>query len=621
MGAEALPEGGVHFRVWAPGCKKVSLLLEQGSQHEANKPLSLDLAAEEQGYFSVFCPEAAAGSLYRYRLDERDAYPDPASRYQPSGPHGPSCVIDPDFPWTDGDWPGLRPDGQILYEMHIGSFTVAGTWKSAAEELPELARLGVTALEIMPVADFPGMFGWGYDGVNLFAPTRLYGEPDDFRRFVDHAHSVGLGVILDVVYSHLGPEGNYLRKFSNDYFSSIHETEWGEAINYDGKNAEAVREFIISNAQYWIDEFHLDGLRLDATQSIFDSSSPHILSCIAAKAREKAGKKSLLLVAENEPQQVRCIKPAAEGGYGLDLAWNDDFHHMATVALTGYREAYYRDYLGTPQEFISAAKWGYLFQGQRYFWQGKRRGTPTFGINPSCFVNYLQNHDQVANSTNGFRIQHIADPGYYRAVTAVMMLIPGTPLLFQGQEFGSSSPFLYFADLSDKTAELTRSGRVQFLKQFNNINSQEVLQALADPSDRSTFENSRLDLSERGKNSHIYDLHRDLIRLRREDPVFREMCACRLEGAVLGPEAFLLRYFHADGQRVLLVNLGCALHLHPAPEPLLAPPKNFEWEILWSSESLQYQGAGTSKSETEEYWQIPGHAAVVLIPIKTRSIP
>jgi len=289
-------------------------------------------------------------------------------------------IIDPaQFSWHDANWNGVKIEGQVIYEMHIGTFAAEGTWNAAGQHLKILKDLGVTVLEIMPVHDFCGRYGWGYDGVDFFAPTRLYGSPDDFRAFVDTAHSLGLGVILDVVYNHAGPEGNYLKNFAPNYFTDRYSTDWGEAFNFDGSNAAPVRDFFISNAGYWIDEFHLDGLRLDATQNIYDASEVHILAEIAAQVRRAAGGRSTIVVAENEPEETRLVRSVESGGYGMDGMWNDDFHHSAMVALTGHNEAYYSDYRGTPQEFISAAKRGFLYQGQYYSWQRQRRGTWTEG--------------------------------------------------------------------------------------------------------------------------------------------------------------------------------------------------------------------------------------------------
>src|SRR5437764_10386254 len=397
IGAEALPEGGVDFRVWAPRCRELTVEIEN------LRPIPL--SAEAGGYFSTQVDEARPGMRYRFRAYKSDqTYPDPASHFQPEGPHGPSEVVDPRvFRWTDAEWRGRRRDELVIYEMHIGTFTPEGNWQAAQRELQVLAELGITCLELMPVADFPGSFGSGYDGVDLFAPTRLYGRPDDFRAFVDRAHALGLGVILDVVYNHLGPDGNYLKCFSESYFTDRYLNEWGEAVNFDGSDAGPVREFFVANAGYWIDEYHLDGLRLDATQQIFDASPEHILTAVANRVRERARGRGTIVVAENEPQDTRLVRPVSTGGLGLDSLWNDDFHHSAMVALTGRAEAYYSDTRGDPQEFISAAKHGYLYQGQHYHWQRQPRGTPAWGLPPAGFIDFLQNHDQVANSARGLR--------------------------------------------------------------------------------------------------------------------------------------------------------------------------------------------------------------------------
>jgi maltooligosyltrehalose trehalohydrolase len=612
-----MPEGGVHFRVWAPRRGRVEVVLESGDGRAGARQPSTELRAEDGGYFSAHVRAASAGTLYRFRLDGEDyLYPDPASRFQPEGPHGPSRVVDPAaFRWADAEWEGARLKGQVVYEMHVGTFTREGTWAAAARELAELASLGVTCVEMMPVAEFPGRFGWGYDGVDLFAPTRLYGEPDDLRRFVGEAHRLRLAVILDVVYNHLGPDGNYLRQFSEDYFTDRHRNEWGEGINFDGPNSEHVREFFQANARYWVEEFHFDGLRLDATQSIFDYSGDYIIAAVTREVRAAAPGRATLVVAENEPQEARFVRPAERGGHGLDGLWNDDFHHSALVALTGRGEAYYSDYKGSPQEFVSSAKYGYLFQGQRYKWQRKRRGTPTFDLPPEVFVNFIENHDQVANSARGARLHQLTSPGRLRALTALLLLAPATPMLFQGQEFASSAPFLYFADHEPGLARKVRRGRAEFLAQFRSIATREARANLADPGDARTFERCKLDFAERESHAMIYEMHRDLLALRRGDAVFSAQTKGGVDGAVLGPEAFALRFFGEDADdRLLLVNLGADLNLNPAPEPLLAPPGGRLWTLLWSSEDLRYGGAGTPPPETKENWRVPGHAAIAMRP-------
>ncbi len=414
VGADLLDNAkGTHFHVWAPRRKSVTVVFEGDC-----KPVALE--RELDGYFSGFGEAINAGVRYKYQLDgDKDPYPDPATRYQPFGPHGYSEVIDPSaFRWTDQKWRGVQLQGQVIYELHLGTFTPGGTWKSAAEKLPYLRDTGITLIEVMPVAEFPGKFGWGYDGVQHYAPASLYGRPDDMRSFVNSAHSLGLAVILDVVYNHLGPDGNYLAKYSPFYFTDKHETDWGAAINFDGEESGPVREFFRENASYWIREFHLDGLRLDATQDIHDRSHPHMIGEISQAARRAAGDRSVLLVGENEPQNTTLLKPVEEGGCGLDALWNDDYHHTAMVALTGKADAYYTDYRGTPQEFVSSMKHGYLYQGQWYRWQEKRRGTSTLGLPRPAMVTFIQNHDQIANSACGQRITELSSPGLFRAVTA-----------------------------------------------------------------------------------------------------------------------------------------------------------------------------------------------------------
>lgn len=608
VGAEVV-EGGTHVRVWAPGRRQVEVVVDRARAQA--------LAAETGGYFSGMLEGVGEGARYRLRLDGRpDLYPDPASRFQPEGPHGPSQVVDPSrFRWGDGGWSGLELRGQVFYEMHVGTFTREGTWAAATAELEKLRDV-CTTIEMMPIAEFAGDFGWGYDGVDLFAPTHLYGSPDDLRGFVDRAHRLGLGVILDTVYNHLGPDGNYLAQFSDTYFTDRHSTEWGAAINYDGAGSGGSREFFLANAGYWIDEFRFDGLRLDATQSIFDDSPSHVLAEIGARVKECARGRGTLVVVENEPQDVRLLRARREGGHGLDAAWNDDFHHSARVALTGQAQAYFSDHRGAPQEFLSAAKHGYLFQGQRYSWQKKGRGTSTRGIAPERFIIFVENHDQVANTARGDRLHTIAHPGRVRAMKALVMLGPGTPMLFQGEEFGSSRPFLYFAHHEPGLAEAVRKGRSEFLAQFPAIALDQVRRTLDDPADPATFARCKLDGSERERNVAVVAMHRDLLALRRSDPTVRAQGQHGMDGAVLAGAAFVLRLFgeREEQDRLLLVNLGPDVRLVPAPEPLLAPPHATRWSVLWSSEDVRYGGGGTPPPDPDDGWNLWGESAVLLAP-------
>jgi len=395
----------------------------------------------------------------------------------------------------------------------------------------------------------------------------------------------------------------------------------GDAINFDGPDSGPAREFFVANAGYWIDEYHLDGLRLDATQAIFDQSEDHIIAAVARQVRSAGHGRITFVVGENEPQHAKLMRPADRGGYGLDALWNDDFHHTAMVALTGRYEAYYSDYRGRPREFVAAAKHGFLYQGQRYQWQRKARGTPALDLPAECFVVFLQNHDQIANSGTGERCHALTSPGRFRAMTAYFLLMPGIPMLFQGQEFAASSPFLYFADHEIELSHDVREGRHRELAQFPNLATSEMRAELADPGDIDTFHRSVLDLDERQRHASIYALHRDLLTLRREDPVLGRR-PCRIDGAELTDEAWMLRFFSESGaDRVLIVNLGRDLLLGPAPEPLLAPIEGQAWRLLWSSEAPLYGGAGSPAQDADGNWLIPGQSAAILAPGPSAAVP
>jgi maltooligosyltrehalose trehalohydrolase len=617
IGAELIGPDQTHFRIWAPKAQRVDLVLEESAAKDSGR-IFHELEAEEGGYFSG-AANAGAGARYRFRINgAENFYPDPASRFQPDGPHGSSSIVDPtQFRWTDLQWPGLTLKGQIIYEMHIGTFTKEGAWHAAAQQLDELARIGITVIEMMPVADFPGKFGWGYDGVNLFAPTHLYGSPDDLRSIVDRAHSLGLGVILDVVYNHFGPEGNYLGVFSDDYLIRENENEWGDAVNFDGPNSGPVREFFTTNGRYWIEEFHFDGFRFDALHAVHDRSSEYIIGAVGRAAHKAAGARSIILIAENDRQEARMVRPRSEDGDDLDGMWNDDFHHSAVVTLTGRKEAYFGDYQGAPQELISATKYGFLYQGQALSWQKALRGSPAIGIAPEAFVCFIENHDQIANTGLGERVRFQTSPARYRAMTALLLLGPWTPLLFQGEEFGASSPFMFFADMGGASVrDAIRKGRAEWLAPFLSLSEDEAWNALPAPDDPEVFARCKLDFSERKKNHQLYDLHIDLLKLRREDSQFREQVPEAVDGAVLGPTSFVLRYFSEEyDDRLLLVNFGERQVLHPASEPLLAPPSGYTWEMLWTSESPRYGGTSPVAVATQEQWILPAESTVALRPI------
>ena len=607
LGAEPVREG-VRFGLWSTAACRAEVVIEQPMRARFR------LDAVGDGYFAATVADARPGWRYRYRLDGGEPLPDPCSRFQPDGPHGASLVVDPrSFVWSDGAWRGVGMKAQVIYEMHIGTFTPTGTFDAATGELGRLVGLGVTVLEVMPVAEFAGEFGWGYDGVAPYAPFHGYGNEHAFRRFVDAAHAAGLAVILDVVYNHLGADGCYLARFSREYFTDRYENEWGEAVNFDGPHSGPVREYFIRNAAYWIEEFHLDGLRLDATQTIHDRSPAHVLAEVAQAARAAARRRSIIVLAENEPQRTECLDAPEDGGYGLDAIWNDDFHHSMRVALTGRRDGYFHDHAGTAQELLSAVRHGFLFQGQYYDWQRQPRGTPTLGYPAWSMVAFLQNHDQVANTLDGRRLRTLAAPARLRAAVAVLLLGPHTPMLFMGEEYGATQPFPFFADQRENLRSCIVEGRREFLRQFCHYATADAQAAVPDPCDRATFCAAKLDTGADAARGETWALYADLLRLRRTDPVIAAQARESLDGAVLGAHAFVLRYFDArHGDRLLAVNLGADLLLSSAPEPLLAPPREAHWALAWSSEAPRYGGLGALNPCGSAGWRLPADCATLL---------
>jgi maltooligosyltrehalose trehalohydrolase len=623
FGANAV-DGGIEFKVWSSNATCVDVIIYESSMHtaqeQAARKQAIRMQANDDGIFSVTIPSVTSGTLYKFRIDEGNEYPDPYSRFQPEGPHGPSMVVDPtSYRWRDENWGGIELPGQVIYELHIGAFTEAGTFDAAIEKLSWLKSIGITVIEVMPVAEFPGKWNWGYDGVALFAPFHGYGDASAFKRFVDAAHAQDLAVILDVVYNHLGPDGNYLGCFAPQYFSTQHRNDWGIPFNLDSDASTHVREFIVSNACYWIEEFHLDGLRLDAACNIPDCSARHVLAELVERARAAAGRRKIIIIAEDEQQHSSWLRHPSQGGFGLDAMWNDDFHHAAAVAITGRRHAYYFDYLGRPQEFISAIKHGFLFQGQHYHWQKQPRGERFSSAHSACVL-FLENHDQIANSLHGRRMHRLTSPARYRAMTALLLLAPQTPLLFMGQEFMASTPFLFFADHNAELAKQVRRGRQEFLNQFPGVATPQGENALHDPFDPHTFQVSKLKWEESEQHGEAVKLHRDLLRVRRTDPTLNQQNVA-IDGAVLGEHSFLLRWFDADhGDRLLLMNLGTELRLIPGPEPLLAASSHCDWSLEWSSEDVSYGGGGVEHPLGEHGWYLPGECAIFLREVSALSL-
>jgi maltooligosyltrehalose trehalohydrolase len=605
-------DGAVVFRVWAPAARRVEveLYLPAGVRHV---PMEPDGSAE--GMVAVRIADISPGTLYKYRLDGEVSYSDPCSRFQPEGVHGPSAVVDPRaFAWSDGGWPGLSREKLVIYELHIGTFTTEGTFHSAIERLDALRELGVGAIELLPVADFPGNRNWGYDGVALYAPARAYGGPDGLRRLVDAAHARGLGVLLDVVYNHLGPDGNYLRAFSPHYFTDRYSTPWGDAIDYDGRHARPVREYVLQNAEHWLREYHVDGFRLDATHAIYDRSEPHILAELATRARA-ATPRAIVIVAENDANDVRLVTPQADGGFGLDALWADDFHHAVHMTLTGEREGYYEDYAGGAAEIAKAVRDGFLYQGQHSRHLGRGRGTPVRGEPASAFVFCLQNHDQVGNRALGERLSQLVHPDCYLAATALLLFAPETPLLFMGQEFAASTPFLYFTDHNPDLGRLVTEGRRSEFGGFNAFHDPQLRERIPDPQAKETFLRSKLDWNEAERHAGVPRLYRELLALRHDDPVLSHNDRAAAEAEALGERLVAVLRRHAGEVRLLLANLGDEAVRLDAEAAILAPLQGRALRLLLATDDARYRAAEGDASKASS--ALPGEIGEIVVPART----
>lgn len=547
-----IEEEGVRFRIWAPAVTTLELVWSAHDGKTGAQPLPRD----SQGYFSTWLRGVTAGLRYRYRVDGQGPFPDPASRFQPEGVHGPSEVVDPAlFPWTDSSWRGLPLKELVFYELHVGTFTAAGTFAGVEEKLLHLRDLGVTAIELMPLGDFPGRWNWGYDGVSFFAPARQYGRPDDLRRLVDAAHHHGLAVFLDVVYNHFGPDGNYTGLYSKQWYTARHHTPWGDAINFDGPGSEHVRAFFIDNALHWIREYHLDGLRLDATHAILDEGPRPFLAELTERAHDAAPERQVWIIAEDHRNLAHMLQPASAGGWGLDGVWADDFHHELRRFLTGDNEGYFRDYSGTIADLVTTINQGWFFTGQHSDHAGEPRGTDPTGIPPRAFVLCLQNHDQVGNRPCGDRLHHQIDLATWRAISTLLLSCPGTPLLFMGQEWAASSPFRFFTDHHTALGRLVTEGRRKEFRHFSAFSDPQKRENIPDPQAESTFTSSRLvwEECERSPHRETLTLYKELLRLRGSEPAFRDAGTGCHRTRALGEDGLALHRWCADGSDVLLV--------------------------------------------------------------------
>ena len=576
FGAEVRPDG-VRFALWAPTAREVAVVLD-GSEHA--------LPAAEDGWRRVVVPSARAGSRYGFRIDGDLVVPDPASRFQPDDVHGQSLVVDPAaYDWADEGWTGRPWEEAVVYELHVGTATPEGTYAGLMKRLPELRDLGVTALELMPLNEFPGRHNWGYDGVLPYAPEASYGSPEDLKRLVDRAHALGLMVLLDVVYNHFGPAGNYLRTYADSFFTARHQTPWGDGINVDGKDAGVVREFFIHNALYWLEEFHVDGLRFDAVHAIRDDSNNHIVGELAARIRAAFPQRHIHLVLENEANEARWLARDEAQRPKLHTAqWNDDIHHCWHVLMTGEGDAYYEDFVEDPVgKLARCLAEGFAFQGDPFRHKGgEPRGEPSAHLPPSAFVAFLQNHDQIGNRAMGDRISHLAGPEKVALARAGLLLSPQIPMLYMGEEWAASAPFQFFVDFADDQALQTavREGRRREFARFPAFADPAAAERIPDPTAQATFDRSSLDWSEAARAPHaqVRDEVRRLIALRQAEVV--PLTKSRFQGATRrlpAQDALEVVWRFEAGRLSFLANFG------PSAVELAAPAGA---PVLWASPGI-----------------------------------
>jgi maltooligosyltrehalose trehalohydrolase len=595
-GALPLPDGSSRFAVWAPAARQVEVVLRRNGDVER-----LPLAPGGDGVHHGTIRRAPVGTDYSYRLDGGPDRPDPVSRWRPHGVHGPTRIVDPGaFQWSDGSWHGIETADLIIYELHVGTFTSAGTFDGVIERLPALRELGVSAIELMPVGEFPGSRNWGYDGVSLYAAQSSYGGPNGLKRLVDAAHRAGLAVVLDVVYNHLGPEGNYLAEFG-PYFSDRSRTAWGEGFNLDGPHSDEVRRYLVDNAVYWVTEYHIDGLRLDAADRIVDLSPVHIAEEIGESVHAQGGAlgRRAQVIAEIDSNDPRWVRSRDVGGYGLDAHWADDFHHAAHVALTGERSGYYADF-AAPGALAKVLAERYVNDGRYSPHRRRRHGRPAADVPADRFVACIQNHDQVGNRARGERLSTLVSPEALRLAAAILLLSPYLPLLFMGEEHGETNPFLYFTSHGDPgLIEAVREGRRHEFAAFGWGAD------VPDPQSPATFEASRprWERADTPPGSRLRALYRDLIRLRRSEAVLRPGAAgvrVRQDDA-----AGWIAVRYEKGGAVLegLFNLSAETAVVPVGDAS-------RWQLVFSSEAPGYGGAGQAALAQE--LTLPGRAAVLL---------
>ena len=586
QGAEAR-EDHVSFRTWATGKRTVSVVIfGDDEQIQRVFPMKLD----GSGYYFAVDTESGPGTLYKYRLDGK-LVPDIASRFQPKGVHGPSEVVDGRlFSWTDSGWkpPGLSD--VVIYELHVGTFTAKGTFAAIPARFDHLKSIGVNAIELMPIADFAGDRNWGYDCVSIYAPSRAYGRPDDLRAFVNAAHEAGLAVILDVVYNHLGPDGNYMGVYSKRYFNKAHKTPWGAAFTLDAPDAIAVRRHFSENAPYWMKEYHVDGFRLDATHAIPDASPTHLVQEIAEEVQPLGG----FVVCEDPRNERKLILPRQQGGYGCDAVWADDFHHVVRVQMTGENEGYMGYFKGTTEELLKTLREGWLFTGELQK-DGIPRGTSGADIEPEHFVHCISNHDQVGNRAYGERLNQTVSPEAYRAASALLLTGPYTPMLFMGQEWATSAPFLYFTDHHDELGKGVTEGRRKEFADFSEFRDPEKRARIPDPQAISTFMSSKLNWAEIDQAPHLatLQLYRDFIEFRKKELPNRNRDCWRVDQ--IASYAIATRYRRSNAGDILIVfQLVPDEVMLDFDHELLWPGNGRNWSVLASTNQVNYGGKGAA---------------------------
>jgi maltooligosyltrehalose trehalohydrolase len=576
---------GVRFRVWAPMVSSISLRV-------MGKPDDIPMSSEPKGHFTALLVNGKPGARYHYVLDGDRVRPDPVSRSQPDGVHGPSEVVDPGlFKWEDQDWKGISLDEMIFYEIHTGTFTNEGTFEAIIPFFDYLKNdLGITAIELMPVGQFPGERNWGYDGTYLYAPQNSYGGPMGLKSLINACHQKGLAVILDVVYNHLGPEGNYLGDYG-PYFTDRYKTPWGPAINFDGPESDEVRRFIIDNALYWVTEYHMDGLRIDAIHGIFDFSAQHILYDIREAVHQQAKRlgRHIVVMAESDLNDVRVINPPPKGGCGLDAQWNDDFHHCLHTLLTGEQNGYYKDF-GDFNQLVKALQEGFVYCGQYSPYRRRRHGSSSKHLPPSKFVIFSQNHDQVGNRLKGDRLSTLVSFEVLKLAAGMVLLSPNIPLLFMGEEYGEETPFQYFVSHSDhELIEAVRKGRREEFAAFQWEGE------IPDPQDEATFLRSKIHLDLRYNEKHriLFEFYKTLIRLRKEIPSLSVLDKIGIEIKAFEKEKVIVIKRKCEGDRTI-----CVFNFNDKPIKVETAVEEGTWEKVFASASDEWSGMGALVPES-----------------------